>query len=84
MSKYDILPRFECQNSILNVKIRYSAFDLRLFGLFVSSSSWCLGRAAAYDCGTPWTFLLPFFQFECQNRISNVKIQYSASIRMSE
>ena len=36
-------------------------FDLRLFGLSVSSSSWCLGRVAAYDCGTPWTFLLPFF-----------------------
>ena len=32
-------------------------FDLRLFG-FVS---WCLGRAAACDCGTPWTFLLLSF-----------------------
>ena len=30
-------------------------------GLSVSSSSWCLGRAAVCDCGTPWTFLLPFF-----------------------
>ena len=29
--------------------------------LSVSSSSWCLGRAAVCDCGTPWTFLLPFF-----------------------
>ena len=29
--------------------------------LSVSSSSWCLGRAAACDCGTPWTFLLSFF-----------------------
>ena len=28
-------------------------FDLRLFGLSVSSSSWCLGRAAVCDCGTP-------------------------------
>ena len=28
--------------------------------LSVSSSSWCLGRAAACDCGTPWIFLLPF------------------------
>ena len=27
--------------------------------LSVSSSSWCLGRAAVCDCGTPWTFLLP-------------------------
>ena len=36
--------------------------------LSVSSSSWCLGRAAVCDCGTPWTFLLPFFfklQFVC-------------------
>ena len=23
-------------------------------------SSWCLGRIAVCDCGTPWTFLLPF------------------------
>ena len=33
------------------------------FGLSVSSSSWGLGRAAVCDCGTPWTFLLPFFFF---------------------
>ena len=37
-------------------------FDLRLFGLVLTvfSSSWCLGKAAVCDCGTPWTFLLPF------------------------
>ena len=29
----------------------------------VSFSSWGLGRAAVCDCGTPWTFLLPFFQW---------------------
>ena len=28
--------------------------------LSVSSSSLCLRRAAVCDCGTPWTFLLPF------------------------
>ena len=28
--------------------------------LSVSTSSWCLRRAAVCDCGTPWTFLLPF------------------------
>ena len=28
--------------------------------LSVTSSSWGLGRAAVCDCGTPWTFLLPF------------------------
>ena len=37
-----------------------SLFDLRLFGFVCSSSSWCLERTAAYDCGTLWTFLLPF------------------------
>ena len=31
--------------------------------LSVSSSSLCLGRAAVCDCGTPWTFLLPFVFF---------------------
>ena len=31
----------------------------------VSSSSWYLGRAAVCDCGTPWTFLLPFLV--CRN-----------------
>ena len=30
--------------------------------LSVSSSSWGLGRAAVCDCGTSWTFLLPFFE----------------------
>ena len=28
--------------------------------LSVSSSFWCLGRTAVCNCGTPWTFLLPF------------------------
>ena len=36
--------------------------------LSVSSSSWCLGRAAVCDCATPWTFLLPFF-FSIMNMI---------------
>ena len=35
---------------------------VRLFHLVlsVSSSFLCLGWAVACDCGTPWTFLLPF------------------------
>ena len=36
------------------------------FVLSVSSSSRCLGRAAVCDCGTSWTFLLPFFFFFCK------------------
>ena len=32
--------------------------------LSVSSSSWCLERAAVCDCATPWTFLLPFLPLD--------------------
>ena len=32
--------------------------------LSISSSSLCLGSAAVCDCGTPWTFLLPLFNYE--------------------
>ena len=46
----------ERANLVLFVRL----FDLCLLDLSVSSSSWCLGRAAVYDCGTPCTFLLPF------------------------
>ena len=30
------------------------------FDFSVSSSSWCLERATFCDCGTSWTFLLPY------------------------
>ena len=46
-------------------------FDLRLFG-FVCFLSWCLGRAAVCDCGTPWTSL--FFKSSCQTQID--RFQY--------
>ena len=61
-------------------------FDLCLsicacLDLSVSSSSWCLGKAAVCYCGTPWTFLLPFFFFTlisetfcfCPSSASDVK-----------
>ena len=51
------LPRLGKKELILVLFIHL--FDLHLFG-FVS---WCLRRAVAYDCGTNWTFLLPFFFF---------------------
>ena len=53
------LPRLGKRELILGLFVRL--FDLCFFGFAVSSSSWCLGRAAVCDCGTPWTFLLPFF-----------------------
>ena len=51
------LPRLRKRELILVLFVRL--FDL----CSVSSSSWCLGRAAVCDCGIPWTFLLPFFFF---------------------
>ena len=38
-------------------------------GLSVSSSSWGLGGAAVCDCGTLWTFLLPFLHFCWGNKL---------------
>ena len=52
------LPRLGKRELILVLFV--CLFGLCLF-LSVSSSSWGLGRAAVCDCGTPWTFLLPFF-----------------------
>ena len=40
--------------------------------LSVSSSSWGLGRAAVCDCGTPWTFLLPFFFLSYDKRCAGL------------
>ena len=53
------LPRLGKRELILVLFVRL--FDLSCLDLSVSSSSWCLGRAAVCGCGTPWTFLLPFF-----------------------
>ena len=38
-----------------------SIFACLVLSVSSSSSSLYLGGAAACDCGTPWTFLLPFF-----------------------
>ena len=53
------LPRLGKRELILVLFIRL--FGLCLFRFVGFSSSWGLGRAAVCDCGTPWTFLLPFF-----------------------
>ena len=41
----------------------FHKFVLFAFVWVLSSSSWCLGKAVACDCGTPWTFL-HFFSYE--------------------
>ena len=56
------LPRLGKRELILVLFVRL--FGFTCLDLSVSSSSWGLGRAAVCDCGTPWTFLLPFF-FKC-------------------
>ena len=56
------LPRLGKRELILVLFVRCSV--CACLDLSVSSSSWCLGMAAACDCGTPWTFLLPFFGVE--------------------
>ena len=49
------LPRLEKREIILVLFLRL--FDLCWFDLSVSSSSWCLRRAAVCDCDIPWSFL---------------------------
>ena len=55
------LPRLGKRELILVLFVRCSV--CACLDLSVSSSSWGLGRAAVCDCGTPWTFLLPFFPY---------------------
>ena len=68
MSKYDIRPDFECQNRILNVKIRYSA-QVRMSKLDSEYQKTIFGQISIIKIG-----------FECQNTIfgpnSNVKIGF--------
>ena len=53
------LPRLGKRELSLVLFVRL--FDLCLFGFVGFLFSCGLGRAAVCDCGTPWTFLLPFF-----------------------
>ena len=50
------------ENATLSV-FSYVCLICACLVLSVSAPFWCLGRAAACDCGTPWTFHLPFFFF---------------------
>ena len=40
-----------------------------------ATETWYLGRAAVCDCGTPWTFLLPFF-FQKQKHNAFISVRY--------
>ena len=52
---------FLCFSVLLTLRSPRLGFSCVCLVLSVSSSSSCLGSAAVCDCGTPWTFLLPFF-----------------------
>ena len=54
------LPRLWKRELILVLFVRL--FGLCLFRFVGFLFLWGLGRAAVCDCGTPWTFLLPFSQ----------------------
>ena len=48
-----------CLEAMINLTKRLFVSN-HLIPLFYLTS-WGLGRASVCDCGTPWTFLLPFF-----------------------
>ena len=54
------LPRLGKRELILVLFVRL--LNLCLFRFVGFLFLWGLGRAAVCDCGTPWTFLLPFFE----------------------
>ena len=64
------LPRLGKRELILVLFVRL--FGLCLFRFVGFLCSWGLGRAAVCDCGTPCTFLLPFFEqkYEKKKKIS--------------
>ena len=62
-----------------------SLFNSRLIGFVCFLFSWCLGRAAVCDCGTPWTFLLPFFMhIRCSKSETLNRLFESAYMNFSE
>ena len=53
------LPRLGKRKLILVLFVRL--FDFACLVLSVSSSSWCLGRAAVCDCGSSWVISLLYY-----------------------
>ena len=99
MSKCDNRPHFECQNKILNVKIRYSA-RIQMSNLDFECQNAIFGPISNVKIGFKYQnaifgpcsnvkigFQMSKFgirsHFEYQRRISNVKMRYSARIPMS-
>ena len=71
------LPRLGKRELIMVLFVLF--FGLCLFGFVVSPSSRDLERAAVCDCGTPWTFLLPFLTLPSSYVRTKVRMNLRAS-----
>ena len=83
MSKCDIWPLFECQNRIFNGKMRYSA-PVRMSKYDFECENAIFGPCSNVKIGFLMAKCDIRHLFECQNTILNVKMRYSASMRMSK
>ena len=73
MSKYNIWLRIECQNRIVNIKIRYSApFRMSKYDIECQNVTFCLNWHVKIGFSMSKYDIWPLY--ECQNRIWNVKI----------
>ena len=80
-----IIPQFECQKRISNVKIRYSVpIRIRISKKYSRCQSTISGPSWNVKIGLRMLKFDIQSQFECQHKISNVKISYSAQVRMSK
>ena len=82
---------FLCFSVLLALRLPRLGKRELILVLFVRLFDLCLGRAAACDCGTPWTFLLLFFIImgimgDCNcdminnstaNKMSHIALSYS-------
>ena len=83
MSKFDIRPEFECLNRISNVKIHYLA-QIRMSNWDLECQNSIFGPGSNVKIGFGMSKFDIRPDIESQNRILNVKIRYSARIRMSK
>ena len=83
LSKYHIRTQSECQNRILNVKLRYSA-SVRISKNVKRKAKNEKRKAKSEKRKTKTRYSASIQMCECQNRILNVKLRYSASVRISQ